>query len=93
MAKQFNPFHSWLGIDERLGVPTHYQLLGVKPKVVDLDQFREQVEKNYKSVLAKLDSMSAAEIGSHQKLHARLVAHVDKARKTCLLYTSDAADE
>lgn len=84
MAKQINPFHSWLGIDERLGVPTHYQLFGVKPKFDDLDEFRKQVEQNYRSLAAKLDGMSAAEIGSHQKLHARLVAHVAKAHKTLL---------
>jgi hypothetical protein len=84
MAKQFNPFHKWLGFDEGLTQPNHFQLFGVKPNSEDPIGFRKQIHSRAKKLLAKLESMSEQEIGDRKKLHTKLRRYVVKAHETLL---------
>ncbi len=84
MAKQFNPFHKWLGFDEGLTQPNHFQLFGVKSNSDDPIGFRKQIHSRAKEFLAKLESMSDEEVGERKKLHTKLRRYVVKAHETML---------
>jgi len=84
MAKQFNPFHKWLGFDEAMSQPNHFELFRVKSNSEDPIGFRKQVHSQAKLMLAKLEEMSEEEIGQRKKLHIKLRRHVVKAHKTLL---------
>ena len=84
MAKQFNPFHHWLGFDENLSQPNHFQLFRVRPNSDDPIGFRKKIHHGAKAILAKLEQMSDEEIGERRKLHTKLRRHVVKAHSTLL---------
>jgi hypothetical protein len=79
MTKQFNPFHEWLGFDESVTKPHHFQLLGVKTMIEDPIGFRKKVHTQAKKLLNQLEAMSDEQIGSRTKLHTRLRKHIVKA--------------
>ena len=84
MAKQFNPFHHWLGFDEELRNPNHFQLFGVKPNSDDPIGFRKRIHTRAKSMLKKLELMTEEEVGERRKLHTKLRRHIVKAHETLL---------
>ena len=84
MAKQFNPFHHWLGFDENLAQPNHFQLFGVKPNLEDPIGFRKQIHTRAKSMLKQLEVMTDEQIGERRKLHTKLRRHIVKAHETLL---------
>jgi len=84
MAKQFNPFHHWLGFNEKLTQPNHFQLFGVKPNSDDPIGFRKQIHHRAKAMLAQLEQMSDEEVGERRKLHTRLRRHIVKAHEALL---------
>lgn len=84
MAKQFNPFHKWLGFHEDVTQPNHFQLFGVKPNSEDPIGFRKQIHSRAKLMLAKLEQMSDEEIGGRVKLHTKMRRYVVKAHETLL---------
>jgi hypothetical protein len=84
MAKRFNPFHHWLGFDENLMQPNHFQLFGVKPNSDDPIGFRKKIHHRAKAMLKTLEAIPAEELGEHQKLHTRLRRHIVKAHETLL---------
>ena len=84
MAKQFNPFHRWLGFDENLVKPNHFQLFRVKPNSDDPIGFRKNIHHRAKAMLKQLEGMSDEEVGEHRKLHTRLRRHIVKAHETLL---------
>ena len=84
MAKQFNPFHHWLGFDEKLRSPNHFQLFGVKPNSDDPIGFRKSIHTRAKAMLKKLELMTDEEVGERRKLHTKLRRHIVKAHETLL---------
>lgn len=84
MAKQFNPFHHWLGFDEDLTHPNHFQLFGVKSNLEDPIGFGKQVHAQAKKMLKQLEQMPEEEIGDHHKLHVKLRRHIVKAHDILL---------
>ena len=84
MAKQFNPFHKWLGFDKDLSQPNHFQLFSVKSNSEDPIGFRKQIHARAKSMLSKLEQMTDEEVGERRKLHTKLRRYIVKAHETML---------
>ncbi|QEG21938.1 hypothetical protein [Mariniblastus fucicola] len=84
MAKQFNPFHHWLGFSENVYHPNHFQLFGVKPNMGDPIGFGKQVHSRAKAMLKQLEQMSDEEIGDRRKLHTKLRRLIVRAHEVLL---------
>ena len=84
MAKQFNPFHHWLGFENNVVNPNHFQLFGVKPNSDDPIGFRKQVHTRAKAMLKQLEEMTEEEVGGRVKLHKKLRRHIVRAHDTLL---------
>ena len=84
MAEQFNPFHHWLGFDENLRQPNHFQLFGVESNLEDPIGFRKQIHTRAKAMLKQLETMSDEEVGERRKLHTKLRRHIVKAHEILL---------
>ena len=84
MAKQFNPFHHWLGFDENLTHPNHFQLFGVKSNLEDPIGFRKNIHARAKAMLKQLEGMTDEQVGERRKLHTKLRRHIVKAHEILL---------
>lgn len=84
MAKQFNPFHHWLGFDENLTQPNHFQLFGVKSNLEDPIGFRKQIHARAKAMLKQLEGMTEEQVDGRRKLHTKLRRHIVKAHEILL---------
>jgi len=84
MENQFNPFHHWLGFDENLRQPNHFQLFGVKANLEDPIGFRKKIHTRAKAMLKQLELMTEEEIAGRRKLHTKLRRHIVKAHEILL---------
>ncbi|QDU60983.1 translocation protein TolB [Planctomycetes bacterium Pan216] len=70
-------YHEWLGIDESIAQPNHYQLLG-------LENFEANPDTIHRAALTRIAKLRPYQAGQHSELSQELMNQISMAR-VCLL--------